>query len=96
MTLKATSAAKQQLKDKISLSVIWLSAGITVGFLLWGCLVHPEQWPVTRRLDIYFQQLHHHWPGVRYLANDCINPVHGCRLHRRGGTTGHHDGHLPD
>lgn len=35
MSLQSTNAAKQQLKDKISLGVIWLSASITVGFLLW-------------------------------------------------------------
>ncbi|PSW05624.1 phosphate ABC transporter permease PstA [Photobacterium lipolyticum] len=30
-----TMSLSTQLKDRISLSVIWLSAGITVGFLLW-------------------------------------------------------------
>ncbi|MBD8514884.1 phosphate ABC transporter permease PstA [Photobacterium sp. CAU 1568] len=33
--LQASNPARQQLKDKIYLSVIWTSATVTVGFLLW-------------------------------------------------------------
>lgn len=35
MALQATNTAHQLLKDKISLGVIWASAAVTVGFLLW-------------------------------------------------------------
>ncbi|AJR08290.1 phosphate ABC transporter permease PtsA [Photobacterium gaetbulicola] len=35
MALKGTNTQKQQMKDKISLALIWSAASITVGFLVW-------------------------------------------------------------
>ncbi|MGF1684354.1 phosphate ABC transporter permease PstA [Photobacterium minamisatsumaniensis] len=35
MALQGTNTQKQQMKDKISLVLIWSAAAVTVGFLLW-------------------------------------------------------------
>ena len=35
MALKGTNTQKQQMKDIISLALIWSAASITVGFLVW-------------------------------------------------------------